>query len=521
MPSTGRFAPVQQMVACLRYTAVLGAEIYETIGELKDELREDQKKRAFDGWDHMDTKRQLEDSLCDAQGEIADLKAWVNTLEFLVEKLTRPVPEVPKEAVFRVASPSLPDIGFPPEEIPGLTVNQTTVDEFLDWSSFNRSWPHGGYEADVEKDGEGDSNKENEWVAVPVDECHNFHLFTYFFLSSKRPNTRSNHDMALSYLILSYLFSSHFKVTRRRTGKADSIGIPIRNYLLVDWNSNPLVLLVGVPIPILLHISLIPTMRPTPIEGRPIKELVDGGLVNGQTRDLLRRETNVGKRRRSNPECHFLGNRRSRTSQLLNQELQSVNPSLEVDNLPLSVTKGVFQLPLCIHTVPTVKSPLLLVLPQLVLKLPDRLIDLGTKDSGVTETGVHPPVHLIPNMMDLSETPPDPSLGEALYIETLDVLSPPLLPNHHQVPKTKFPKLVVPILRSLHPRTDVGARGIRTGQIVPTGLLSTLVVPVDKQLFVPSGTLLIQRMMVIAFATKGLRGDKFGLVETEQSGNTT
>ena len=55
-------------------------------------------------------------------------------------------------------------------EIPGLTVNQTTVNEFLDWSSFDRSWPHGGYEANVEKDGDGDSNKENEWVAVPVDE---------------------------------------------------------------------------------------------------------------------------------------------------------------------------------------------------------------------------------------------------------------------------------------------------------------------------------------------------------------
>jgi len=85
-----------RMDACLGYTAVLGAEIYESIGELKDELREDQKKRAFDGWERMDTKRQLEDSLCDAQGEIADLKARVDTLEFLVKKLTRLVPEVPK-----------------------------------------------------------------------------------------------------------------------------------------------------------------------------------------------------------------------------------------------------------------------------------------------------------------------------------------------------------------------------------------------------------------------------------------
>ena len=158
------------MDACLGYTTVLGAEIYESIGELRDDLKEDQKKRALDGWERMDTKRQLEDSLRDAQGEIADLKGQVDTLEFLVEKLTHPVPVVPKEATFRVASPPLPDIGFPPSmEIPGLTVNQTTV-EFLNWSSFDRSRPHGGYEADVEKDGDGDSNKENEWVTVPVDE---------------------------------------------------------------------------------------------------------------------------------------------------------------------------------------------------------------------------------------------------------------------------------------------------------------------------------------------------------------
>jgi len=88
-----------------------------------------------------------------------------------VEKLTWPTPEVPCEAVFCPASPPLPDIGFPPSmEIPGLTVNQSTVDKFLDWSSFDWSWPHSGYEADVEKDGDGSSNKENEWVAVPVDE---------------------------------------------------------------------------------------------------------------------------------------------------------------------------------------------------------------------------------------------------------------------------------------------------------------------------------------------------------------
>ena len=160
-----------RMDACLGYTAVLGAEIYDSIKELSSDMREEQKKRALDGWDCMNVKRQLEDSLREAQGEISDLKARVDTLEFLVEKLTQPVPEVPQEAVFRPASPPLPDIGFPPDmEIPGLTINQTVVDEFIDWSSFDRTWPHGGYEADVEVDVDGDSNKENEWVTVPVDE---------------------------------------------------------------------------------------------------------------------------------------------------------------------------------------------------------------------------------------------------------------------------------------------------------------------------------------------------------------
>ena len=92
----------------------------------------------MDGWERMDTKRQLEDSLHEAQGEITNLKARVDTLEFLVEKLTRPVPEVPQEAVFRPASPPLLDIGFPPSmEIPGLTFNQGVVDDFLDWTSYN------------------------------------------------------------------------------------------------------------------------------------------------------------------------------------------------------------------------------------------------------------------------------------------------------------------------------------------------------------------------------------------------
>jgi len=159
-----------RMDACLGCMAVMGAEIYNSIKELAGDMRDEQKKRALDGWDWMNVKRQLEDSLRDAQSEIADLKARVESLEFLVEKLTRPVPEVPQEAVFRPASPPLPDIGFPPDMgIPGLTANQEVVDNFLDWSSFDRSWPHGGYEADVEVDEDGGSNKENEWVAVPVD----------------------------------------------------------------------------------------------------------------------------------------------------------------------------------------------------------------------------------------------------------------------------------------------------------------------------------------------------------------
>jgi len=53
-------------------------------------------------------------------------------------------------------------------EIPSLTVNQTIIDKFLDWLSFDQSWPHCGYEADGEKDVDEGSNKENEWVAVPV-----------------------------------------------------------------------------------------------------------------------------------------------------------------------------------------------------------------------------------------------------------------------------------------------------------------------------------------------------------------
>jgi len=52
-----------RMDVSLGFTAVMGCEIYETIAELKDDMREEQKKRALDGWERMNVKRSLEDSL--------------------------------------------------------------------------------------------------------------------------------------------------------------------------------------------------------------------------------------------------------------------------------------------------------------------------------------------------------------------------------------------------------------------------------------------------------------------------
>jgi len=86
----------------------------------------------------------------------------------MVERLTNPLPAVPKEAVFHPASPPLPDIGFP-DEVPGLTVNQSIVDQYLEWQSYDKTWPHGGNNADDELDFSGldDSDKENSWVVAP------------------------------------------------------------------------------------------------------------------------------------------------------------------------------------------------------------------------------------------------------------------------------------------------------------------------------------------------------------------
>jgi len=52
-----------RMDACLGFAAVMGCEIYKSLAEMKDDMREEQKKRALDGWERMDVKRSLEDSL--------------------------------------------------------------------------------------------------------------------------------------------------------------------------------------------------------------------------------------------------------------------------------------------------------------------------------------------------------------------------------------------------------------------------------------------------------------------------
>jgi len=52
-----------RMDASLGFAAVMGCEIYETIAEMKEDMREEQKKRALDGWERMNVKRSLEDSL--------------------------------------------------------------------------------------------------------------------------------------------------------------------------------------------------------------------------------------------------------------------------------------------------------------------------------------------------------------------------------------------------------------------------------------------------------------------------
>jgi len=96
---------------------------------------------------------------------------------------------------------------------------------------------------------------------------------------------------------------------------------------------------------------------------------------------------------------------------------------------------------------------------------------------------------------------------------------PTLLPSHHKIPQTQLPKLVVVILASLKPTTDAHQRRIGTALVVPPILLPSLIISVDEQPIVSSLTLLVSQMMVIAFATKGLGRDQFGIIEAEEPWN--
>jgi len=137
--------------------------------------------------------------------------------------------------------------------------------------------------------------------------------------------------MALSFFILSYLFTLQSHTIKTR--KADSIGIPIKDYLL-GRSHNPLVLLIRLPqsIEAQLVISIVPTMRPSLVIRLPVYLLVDGGLIDGQTRNLIR-ETDIWERRRSRTEDGLPRNSRRRINQLLNHPLQRRNAGLQVSNL--------------------------------------------------------------------------------------------------------------------------------------------------------------------------------------------
>ena len=161
-----------RMDVCLGYLAVLVAESFESIGEVQESVREVQKKMSQEGWEWMNLKREFEDQLKEAHDEISDLKHRVLSLESLVDRLVNPPQNPPREAVFRLASP-LPDIGYPPVEIPGLDFSPLARVEFEagleaieeNWDRFDRDWPSGvGYVEDA------DADKENLWTTVPVDE---------------------------------------------------------------------------------------------------------------------------------------------------------------------------------------------------------------------------------------------------------------------------------------------------------------------------------------------------------------
>jgi len=77
-------------------------------------------------------------------------------------------------------------------------------------------------------------------------------------------------------------------------------------------------------------------MWPSLVIRLPVQVLVNDGLVDGQTRDLIG-ETDVRKRRRSRTEDSLPWNDRRRVGQLLDQLLERLNPSFEVSDLQLTL----------------------------------------------------------------------------------------------------------------------------------------------------------------------------------------
>jgi len=150
-----------RMDACLGFSAILTAEAFDSVGEVQVSIQDLQKRLANKGWERMCLKREFEDKLRESQLEVANLKYRVSCLKSVVDKLVNPPHDPPCEAIFRVASP-LPDIGLPSDNVPGLDFDMLEVD----WDEFHQTWPSGvGY-----RDAEGESDKENEWTAVLIEE---------------------------------------------------------------------------------------------------------------------------------------------------------------------------------------------------------------------------------------------------------------------------------------------------------------------------------------------------------------
>jgi len=63
-----------RMDACLGYLAILTAEAFDSVGEVKVSIMDLQKRLAQEGWEKMCLKREFEDKLREAHLETADLK---------------------------------------------------------------------------------------------------------------------------------------------------------------------------------------------------------------------------------------------------------------------------------------------------------------------------------------------------------------------------------------------------------------------------------------------------------------